>query len=172
MNLVAINRDGTVPEFAGHIPDVGRSAIQSTVQLYSRVGWLHPWIGYLAVEGGACVGTCAFTRAPRDNAVEIAYFTFPGHEGGGVATRMALSLISLARASAPGIAITAHTLPEQGASTRVLRKAGFVLSGPRVHEEDGPIWVWCYHDPTPKAAQPRDPTPAPVAPDGPQARLP
>jgi [ribosomal protein S5]-alanine N-acetyltransferase len=142
MKLFAIDRDGTISGFTGQIPEVGQSAIKSTVQLYSRAGWIQPWIGYLALEDGMCVGTCAFTSAPKNNVAEIAYFTFPGNEGRGVATRMAALLISLAKGSAPSVVVTAHTLPEENASTRVLRKLGFVLEGPRIHDEDGQIWVW------------------------------
>jgi ribosomal-protein-alanine N-acetyltransferase len=164
MYLAAINRDGTVSEFSGIVPDAGRSAIESTVQLYSRVGWAHPWIGYLAVERDVCVGTCAFTRAPKENVVEMAYHTFPRHEGKGVATRMASSLIALAKEFAPAVVITAHTLPEENASTRILRKTGFELSGPRVHEEDGEIWVWRHQSATAQPDHPPEPAPASVTP--------
>jgi [ribosomal protein S5]-alanine N-acetyltransferase len=157
MKLIAINRDGTVSGFEGHIPEVGQSAIESTVQLYSRVGWTQPWIGYLALEDGRCVGTCAFTSAPRNNVAELAYFTFPGNEGRGVATRMAALLISLATGSAPKVVVTAHTLPEENASTRVLRKLGFILEGPRIHAEDGKIWVWRYQGPIVQPSQSPDP---------------
>jgi ribosomal-protein-alanine N-acetyltransferase len=142
MKLLAIDRDGAISGFAGQVPEVCQSAIESTVQLYSRVGWIQPWIGYLAFEEGGCVGTCAFTAAPKNNLVEIAYFTFPGNEGRGVATRMASLLISLASENAPNVVVTAHTLPNENASTRVLRKLGFILVGPRIHENDGQIWVW------------------------------
>jgi ribosomal-protein-alanine N-acetyltransferase len=147
MILAPINRDGTVSRFAGRVSDIGNSAIQSTVQLYSRVGWMLPWIGYLAIEQDVCVGTCAFTSAPKGGVVEIAYFTFPGYERTGVATRMAAFLVSLANERAPEIVVTAHTLPEENVSTVVLRKLGFVFSGPRDHEQDGPIWVWRYQAP-------------------------
>jgi RimJ/RimL family protein N-acetyltransferase len=158
MNLLAIDRNGTVSGLATQIPEVGQSAIESTVQLYSKVGWIQPWIGYLAFEDGTCVGTCAFPSAPRNNVVEIAYFTFPGNDGRGVATRMAALLISLAKASAPNVVVTAHTLPEENASTRVLRKLGFVLDGLRIHEEDGLIWVWSYQGPIVQAHQSSGPT--------------
>ncbi len=164
MMLAPINRDGTVSGFAGHVSDIGQSAIQSTVQLYSRVGWIVPWIGYLAIEQGACVGTCAFTSAPTDGVVEIAYFTFPGYERMGVATRMAAFLVSLAKESAPGIVVTAHTLPEENVSTQVLRKLGFVFDGPRDHEQDGRIWVWRHQVSNHQPNQLPDPTSPSVTP--------
>jgi RimJ/RimL family protein N-acetyltransferase len=146
MTLVDINRDGTLAALTGPLPEVTQSVIKSTVRLYSSVGWSPPWIGYLAFEDQACVGTCAFKGAPKDGSVEIAYFTFPGHENRGVATRMAERLISIARLSAPKISVTAQTLPQENASTRVLRKAGFILRGPVVHPEDGLVWEWCYEE--------------------------
>jgi RimJ/RimL family protein N-acetyltransferase len=117
-----------------------------------------PWIGYLAIEQGVCVGTCAFTSAPKDGVVEIAYFTFPGYERRGVATCMAAFLVSLARERASQIVVTAHTLPEENVSTRVLRKLGFVFVGPRDHEQDGRIWVWRHQVPTHQPNHPPDPT--------------
>jgi RimJ/RimL family protein N-acetyltransferase len=142
MILVGIKSDGALIEDKGPLPEAARSAIESTVQLYSRVGWNQPWIGYLAFENQECVGTCAFTSAPKDGVVEIAYYTFPNREGRGASTRMAESLLSIAGTSAPEVSVTAHTLPAENASTRILRKLGFEWVGPRVHAEDGTIWVW------------------------------
>lgn len=155
MNLVEIGPGGSLPAETGPLPDVARSAVGSTAELYSRVGWSRPWIGYLAFEEGRCVGTCAFTHAPRDGAVEIAYFTFPGNEGRGIATCMAGRLVSMARASAPLVSVTAHTLPMENASTRVLRRLGFALMGPMLHAEDGQIWLWRHGEAT--AGPPHDP---------------
>ena len=42
----------------------------------------------------------------------------------------------------PMLAIAAQTLPEENASTAILRKLGFRLDGPIVHPEDGVICVW------------------------------
>jgi ribosomal-protein-alanine N-acetyltransferase len=146
MKLVGIKFDGTLMEVTGPLPEITRSVIESTVQLYSKVGWSHPWIGYLAFENQECVGTCAFTSAPKDEVVEIAYFTFPKNEGRGVATRMAENLVSIAKMSASKVSITAHTLPAENASTRILRKLDFEWVGPKVHVEDGTIWVWLYKE--------------------------
>jgi ribosomal-protein-alanine N-acetyltransferase len=173
MRLTPINVDGSFSGFDGLVTEIGRSAVNSTVQLYSKVGFIPPWTGYLAHEDGVCVGTCAFTSAPKGGVVEIAYFTFPGNEGRGVATRMATSLISLARSRAAEIFITAHTLPEENASTRILRKLGFVLVGPRLHEEDGQIWLWRFQDPMNRPNQSSEPTLASVtSPAGQEPRLP
>ena len=86
-------------------------------------------------------GTCSFKGPPVDHALEIAYFTFPGFEGRGIATAMAKFLLERA-AQLPGVtAVTAHTQPGASASTRILEKIGMILVGPEL--EDGvEVWLW------------------------------
>lgn len=120
------------------------SVITGTVQMYERRGYVEPWVGYIAIEGGRCVGTSGFTSPPVKGVAEIAYFTFPDCEKRGVATRMAQRLISIARECDPSVKIIAHTLMEENASTHILRKLGFVLTGAVNHPEDGNIWEWSY----------------------------
>jgi [ribosomal protein S5]-alanine N-acetyltransferase len=122
--------------------------VDATLSLYQRRGAIEPWIGYVAVENGEWVGGCGFAGPPQGGEAEIAYTSFAGHEGRGVATRMAQELLRLARpaAQAAGVRFIAHTLPEEGASTRILRKLGF--QGPQaiVHPDDGPVWKWVEPD--------------------------
>jgi RimJ/RimL family protein N-acetyltransferase len=122
--------------------------IQATLDLYARRGYQPPWIGHLALEDGLSVGGCGFAGPPAAAEVEIAYFTFPGHEGRGVATRMAHTLLRQTRRAAAdaGIRFIAHTLPQEGASTRILRKLGFMLYGEVMHPEDGVVWKWVDRD--------------------------
>lgn len=126
-------------------PDVQASpvikgACEATVAMYEAAGSVSPWIGYLAIEDGAPVGACAFKTPPTAEGVEIAYFTFPGHEGRGVATRMARRLVEIAESQ--GVPMRAQTLPEKNASTRILEKLGFSFMGPVQHPEDGEVWEW------------------------------
>jgi RimJ/RimL family protein N-acetyltransferase len=116
--------------------------IDATTALYGSVGYQPPWVGYLGFEDDTCVGTCGFKSPPENNRVEIAYFTFPEHESRGVATRMASELIRLARANAPAVTVTAQTLPEESASTSILRTLGFRLTGTLEHPDDGLVWEW------------------------------
>ncbi len=103
------------------------------------------WWGYLALHprGRLVLGTCGFRAGPtEDGAVEIAYFTFPGLEGQGIATAMARALLGIAFES-PGVGtVVAHTLPRSSASTRVLEKLGFALLGAHLDREDGRVWRW------------------------------
>lgn len=138
LELRAIPEAGQAPSTTGHAIGV----IDAVRQLYGHVGFHPPWICYFAFEAEQCVGTCGFTAPPHDNRVEIAYFTFPENEGRGLATRMASELVEIARKTSPDLVITAHTLPQDGASTAVLRKLGFAHVATTDHPEDGTIWVW------------------------------
>jgi RimJ/RimL family protein N-acetyltransferase len=114
---------------------------RSTLAMYPAGGPVVPWVGYLAEEDGEFVGTCAFKSPPGEHGVEIAYFTFPEHEGRGLATRMAAELVAIAtRAGAR--TVRAQTLPEVNASTKILEKLGFSNGGSVMHPEDGEVWEW------------------------------
>jgi [ribosomal protein S5]-alanine N-acetyltransferase len=102
-----------------------------------------PWSGYLAADGRAVIGTCAFKGPPdAEGAVEIAYFTFPPYEGRGYATAMAQALLEIALESPEVRLLRAHTLPEPNASTRVLEKLGLRHLGAVEDPEDGTVWRW------------------------------
>jgi [ribosomal protein S5]-alanine N-acetyltransferase len=144
MRLVPIDQSATTLH-EGLLSETSAAAetVRATLDLYKRRGFHPPWIGYLGIEDGTYVGGCGFASPPVGSEVEIAYFTFPGNEGRGVATRMAAELIRITR-STDGNTVTyiAHTLPQEGASTAILRKLGFALVGPIEHPEDGTVWKW------------------------------
>jgi ribosomal-protein-alanine N-acetyltransferase len=124
--------------------EVMKGACEATLAMYASAGSTPPWVGYLAGESGAFVGACAFKTPPDTNGaegVEIAYFTFPGHEGRGVATRMAKRLVEIAEIHSVS-PVRAQTLPEKNASTHILEKLGFTCVGPVQHPEDGEVWEW------------------------------
>ncbi len=123
-------------------PAIAAEVVQATMQLYRTVGYELPWIGYLAFENDICVGACGFKSSPQNNRVEIAYFTFPGHESRGVATRMASELIRIAMNKMPALIVAAQTLDEENSSTSVLRKLGFAKVSALEHAEDGLVWEW------------------------------
>ncbi len=142
LELIAIKESGALAKPVPSAPDVAAEVVKAMTQLYRAVAYEPPWIGYLAMENGTCVGTCGFKSPPQNNRVEIAYFTFPGHESRGVATRMASELIRLAFDKIPDITVAAQTLPEENASTSVLNKLRFRLVGTVEHPEDGLVWEW------------------------------
>ena len=142
IRLIQIDRSGFPAEEIGPLPEVAQQSCAQTSDLYQRVGFHPPWIGYLALQDGNIVGTCAFTAPSRDDKVEIAYFTFPNFEGRGVATAMARELIVIARSTVPEILVTAHTLPQRNASNAILEKLGFKFFANIDHPEDGKVWEW------------------------------
>jgi len=146
LELIAITESGDPAKPVPSTPQIAAEVVEATTQLYRAVGYEPPWIGYLAMENGICVGTCGFKSPPQNNRVEIAYFTFPGHESQGVATRMASKLIRLASDKMPDLTVTAQTLPEENASTSVLQKLRFRLVGTVEHPEDGLVWEWQLSD--------------------------
>lgn len=143
--MFPIAADGQTQAPAAAVLDVAVDVIAANVALYGRRGYVEPWIGYLAVDdSGQIVGSCGFTGPPVAGEVELAYFSFPGFEGRGIATAMATALMSLAQpaADAGAIRYIAHTLPEEGPSPSILRKLGFRCAGPIAHPEDGTVWKW------------------------------
>ena len=148
MQLHPMAQDGTV-DLAGAEPNaVLKDVVDATVALYGRVGFVPPWIGYVAVDAGRAVGSCGFAAPPATDEAEIAYFTFPGNEGRGVATRMATALIALSLDAAriQRVEFVAHTLPVESPSTSILAKLGFKWLGAIQHPEDGEVWKWKRHD--------------------------
>jgi len=142
LELIAITENGELAKPMSSMPAMAAELIRATTQLYGAVGYGPPWIGYLAFEDDTCVGACGFKSPPQENRVEIAYFTFPEHESRGVATQMASELIRLAREKVPAVTVAAQTLPEENASTSVLKKLRFRLAGTLEHPEDGQVWEW------------------------------
>jgi RimJ/RimL family protein N-acetyltransferase len=140
VSLVPIDRDGTLREYPGVLPEVVDEVLRGTVGLYDVAGFEEPWICYVALENGTPVGTCGFKSPPCDGRVEIAYFTFPGAEGRGIATAMAAALVAIAKPFP--VIVAAQTLPEPNASHRVLEKLGFEHVDTVLHPEDGRVWEW------------------------------
>ena len=142
VSLIPIDRDGTTRSYVGPLPEVTVEVFRATRKFYERVGFEEPWVGYLALADSTPVGTCAFKSPPRDGRVEIAYATFPGHEGSGLATAMAAELVVMARQNRPAVLMAAQTLPERSPSHRVLEKLGFCHVTTLDHPEDGTVWEW------------------------------
>ena len=141
MKLIEIGQAGQLPE-AIKLDDHLRMVVEMTMQHFEKVGFVPPWVGYIAVQNDVPVGTCAFKSPPVDGRVEIAYGTMPGFEGKGIATAMANELLRIARQEEAGLTVFAQTLPEENASTAILKKLGFRLVGTVKHPQDGPVWEW------------------------------
>ena len=129
------------PGFGGDLAEAREILIQ-TVDFLTREPRPDPWGSYLAYAGGTAVAMGAFKSAPdAAGTVEIAYITFPAHEGKGYARAMVPALTSMAMEHGASLVI-AHTLPEENASNRALRSSGFAFAGEVNDPEDGLIWRW------------------------------
>ena len=140
--LVSCDANGTPEQPVGELPGPIADACRACSDLYRRIGYVPPWISYIALTSSAVVGGGAFVGPPIENRVEIAYFTLPEHAGKGFAALTAQGLVALARESQPDVEIFAKTAPAANASTVILEKLGFKLVGTTTDDEIGEAWAW------------------------------
>jgi RimJ/RimL family protein N-acetyltransferase len=124
------------------IPENLAEICRASADHYGRVGFAPPWTGYLLRCNGAYLGGGAFVAPPENGRVEIAYFTLPEYEGQGFGRTTATLLVDLARRTDPGLTLWAKTLPEDNASTAILRSLGFHHVGSTEDHEIGEAWQW------------------------------
>lgn len=141
MKLYPIDINGHIDEPI-QMTDFTKEVCKSASEMYSANGFILPWIGYLAISKDRVVGTCAFKSPPQNGKVEIAYFTFPENENKGIGTEMAKHLLKIARDADFSVKITAQTMPEKNASTRILEKLNFQKVRTVKHPDDGDVWEW------------------------------
>jgi RimJ/RimL family protein N-acetyltransferase len=123
------------PEVSAGYIDMLRSSPEPDV-------WRHGF-GLVDKKDQLVIGTSAFVGPPnKDGEVDIAYAIVPAYEGRGYATQAAKALTEFAFADDRVQTVTANTLPEKNASTRVLEKNGFVFACEVEHPDDGLIWRW------------------------------
>lgn len=128
------------PAFGG---DEGQAREMLTQTLALLIGDPRPvpWGSYLARLAGRPIGICAFKAAPdAAGEVELAYMTFPAFEGRGHAGAMIALLAAIADEA--GALPIAHTLPEENASNKALRRNRFAFAGAVEDPEDGLVWRW------------------------------
>jgi [ribosomal protein S5]-alanine N-acetyltransferase len=89
------------------------------------------------------VGMGGYKGPPSDQGrVEIGYAIAPSQQRRGLATAAARALVTRAFADARVHAVTAQTLGQPNASTRVLERLGFRRSDETVHPEVAPLWTF------------------------------
>lgn len=127
------------------VPDMPGELVancKATADLYRRIGFSPPWIGYVAVVDNRGIGGGAFVGAPKDGLVEIAYFTLANERGRRFATQTAAALVEIARAQDPKVGLRAFTLKEDNPSTKILRGLGFSIFGVAQDADAGEVWEW------------------------------
>ena len=142
VSLVLCDSDGTPVDRVAVMPEELVANCIATADLYRRVGYQPPWVGYVAVVNGHGVGGGAFVGPPQDSFVEIAYYTLKDHEGLGYASGTAALLVDIARGHDPDIKLRAFTLKEQNASTKILSNLGFRVAGIAQDVDAGEVLEW------------------------------
>nr|CAP47626.1 putative integron gene cassette protein [uncultured bacterium] len=141
-SLVPCDQNGTPIQPIPDMPEALVVSCQATADLYRRVGFITPWIGYVAVVDNRDVGGGAFVGPPKDGHVEIAYFTLENEQHKGYASQTAVSLVAIARAHTAEIGLKAFTLKEENPSTKILRSLGFSIIGVSQDDDAGQVWEW------------------------------
>lgn len=88
------------------------------------------------------VGWGGYKGEPSEGVVEFGYAIAPGERRKGYATAAAQAMIDRAFAAPEVLAVMAHTLAAENASTAILRKLGFAKVDELIDPEDGPVWSW------------------------------
>ena len=109
---------------------------------YDKIGFTLPWIGYFAESNNELIGVGGYKGTPKNGRIEIAYGTDPGRENQGIGTTICKLLTEMALKEDPNITVTARTLMESNASTKILKKNSFQLLGKVDDPEDGIVWEW------------------------------
>jgi RimJ/RimL family protein N-acetyltransferase len=138
---IALQEDATQEIYAS---EDAQNLLKMWKSYYPTIGFHEPWVGYTIRHQGSIVGCCAFNGSPKENRVEVSYWTFKEFEGKGISTFACKTLVDLALATAPQVEIFAKTAPEENASCSILRKNGFVFSGIVQDEEIGDAWEWIF----------------------------
>ncbi|MES2681495.1 MAG: GNAT family N-acetyltransferase [Bacteroidota bacterium] len=103
------------------------------------------WSTYFPIlkQNNKLIGSGGYKGKPdQDGCVEIGYEIAPDYRNRGFAGEMAAGLVSNALADQRIKLITAHTLGEVNASTKILTACGFAKVAELNDPEDGLIWKW------------------------------
>ena len=96
---------------------------------------------WLMVADDEAVGIVSIKERDSHGRWDIGYGVAPDREGRGHATAAVAAFKSIARAQGAR-GLTAETLPDSGASPRVLQRNGFTCIGQFDHPEDGVVDQW------------------------------
>jgi RimJ/RimL family protein N-acetyltransferase len=93
--------------------------------------WTLPWYAVLQTsEDAVLCGSIGFKGPPAPSSVELGYSVLPEFQARGLATEMVMGVSRWALAEAGVATVEAEVFSDNGASARVLQKAGFEAWGP------------------------------------------
>lgn len=103
------------------------------------------WWMYLVIHKNdkKLIGTCGYKGLPNEEGeVEIGYGIMEGYRNQGYATELSKALIDRAFDQSNVVSVLAHTLAEENASVKVLKKCQMQFVKELIDKEDGKIWKW------------------------------
>ncbi|MFZ4606848.1 MAG: GNAT family N-acetyltransferase [Caulobacter sp.] len=101
------------------------------------------WMHFIIHEAdNTLIGLGGFKGEPEHGQVEIGYEIAPGYRLRGLATEAARGMVDHALADPRVSHVLAHTLPQESASTTILRRLGLQFIQALTDPDDGPIWRW------------------------------
>jgi len=142
--------DRTLAEYTGWTIETpwnefGRSSFRYTLDKIREAPENKQWWTYLIIlkSQNQLIGSCGFKGPPTlEGRVEIGYEIKKSFRNQGFATETAQGLIDWAFTNDTVKRVQAHTLPEENASTSVLKKVGMTFAGPVEIATHGEIWKW------------------------------
>lgn len=129
------------PPWAPDLPPGGLEAPEILQMLRALSNELGGDASWLMVSDGEGVGLISIKERDADGRWDIGYGVAPERRGRGHAGAAVAALKLVAQAAGAG-GLTAETLPEGGASPRVLERNGFRRIGQHQHPEDGLVDQW------------------------------
>ena len=125
--------------------EFGRPAFSYSLQKIRAKPESVAWWTYLPIltDSNTLIGSCGYKGPPDESGkVEIGYEVAQNYRSQGYATEIAGKLIEQAFEHQQVQMVEAHTLAEENASVKVLRKSGFEFIEELPNEEVGKIWKW------------------------------
>lgn len=133
--------EATAPPQAPVLPPGGLESPEILRMLRSLSNELGGDASWLMVADGEGVGLISIKEREAAGYWDIGYGVAPERRGRGHAIAAVAALKRVASA-AGARGLTAETLPDSGASPRVLERNGFTRTGRHMHPEDGLVDQW------------------------------
>ena len=133
--------EADAPPGAPGLPEGGFAEHEIIVLMRSHAAALGGEAVWLMVASGEVIGMISIKARDQRGRWDIGYWVAPSRERRGHATAAVAALMHLARDTGAS-GLTAETLPDSGASPRVLERNGFACIGQFDHPEDGIVDQW------------------------------
>jgi RimJ/RimL family protein N-acetyltransferase len=105
--------------------------------------WCAPFY-MVRTQDEVIVGSCGFKDVPKNGKIEIGYGVSPSVRNQGFATAAVAELLRIALSTDEVLQVLAQVNPNNVASTKVVRRLGFVPNGRQIDHEGKMLVQWIY----------------------------